>query len=236
MNTPIIRLENVWKVYQLGEVEVKAVRDLSLSIQEEQFVTIVGSSGSGKSTLLHLMGCLDTPTKGKVFLESQNVAQLSQDRTAQIRGQKLGFVFQQFNLLSNLTALENVVLPMIFQNVSDQERQQRARDLLIETGLKNRLDHRPTELSGGERQRVAIARALANDPPLLLADEPTGNLDSHAGKMIMDLLSDLHQEHNKTMVIVTHDPNIAEYSKQVVHMKDGQIVSNHQATTQAVWD
>jgi len=231
----IIKLENVYKTYQMGKVEVPAIRGLNLKIKEHQFMTIVGASGSGKSTLLHLIGCLDKPTRGRITLDGKDISKLTPSQLAQIRGQKIGFVFQQFNLLSNLTAMDNVILPMIFQQVPKKKRNERAKFLLTEVGLEHRLHHHPNELSGGERQRVAIARALANNPPVLLADEPTGNLDSKTSKKIMKLITDLYQKEGKTMIIVTHDPKLSEYTKENVQLKDGQIVSNGKVTKEVVW-
>jgi len=232
---PLIKLENVWKIYQLGKVELTVLRRISLEIVPGTFLTIMGPSGSGKSTLLHIIGCLDTPTRGKVFLEGQDISKLSQDNLAQIRGQKIGFVFQQFNLLPNLNALENVQLPMVFQGVPEQERRERARTILGSLGLEKRIFHRPSELSGGEQQRVAIGRALANNPEVIVADEPTGNIDSKTGKMIMEILINLHENEKKTIIVVTHDPYIASYSKEMVNIKDGQITTNHKISEKVLW-
>ena len=220
----LIKLENVWKVYQIGEVELTVLKGISLEILPGAFTTIMGPSGSGKSTLMHIIGCLDAPTKGKVFLEEQKILELSEDELARIRGQRIGFVFQQFNLLHHLNALENVMLPMVFQGVSESKRVKRAKELLNSLNLGNRIFHRPGELSGGERQRVAIARALSNDPEIIVADEPTGNLDSTTGKMIMEILINLHQKEKKTIIVVTHDPNVAGYTEEVISIKDGEII------------
>lgn len=235
MVKPIIKLENVWRTYQLGKTEVHALRGLSLEIFPGSFVTIMGSSGSGKSTLLNMIGCLDFPTKGKVYLKGKNISEMPENQLSQFRGKTLGFVFQDFNLLPNLTAAENVMLPMIFQGVSLAERKKKAENLLERIGLKQRMSHQPSELSGGERQRVALARAFANDPEVIIADEPTGNLDSVTGKMIMENLKDFHKKEGKTMVIVTHDPKIAEYAEKIVNIKDGQIVKNHLKTKDYLW-
>lgn len=232
---PLIRLNDVWKIYDLGEAEVPALRSVSLQVSRGDFMSIMGPSGSGKSTLLHIIGCLDVPTKGKLLLDGENISLLSENRLAQLRGRKIGFVFQQFNLLPNLSALENVILPMIFQGASARERQERAKEILASLGLKDRIKHRPAELSGGERQRVAIARALANDPEIIVADEPTGNLDSQTGKKIMEILVELHQKQGKTIIVVTHDPNIAGYSKTIINIIDGQIVKNHQQAAEVLW-
>jgi len=231
----IIKLEDVWKIYKLGELELPILKGVSLEIARGAFVVVLGPSGSGKSTLLNMIGCLDLPTKGRVFLEGNNISKMSEDELAQIRGRKIGFIFQQFNLLQNLNALENVMIPMIFQGKSEKERQERAKSLLNSLELGNRIDHRPTELSGGEQQRIAIARSLANNPEIIVVDEPTGNLDSSTGKKIMEILIDLHKNEGKTIIVVTHDPNIANYSNQVVYLKDGKIISNHLVEEKVLW-
>ncbi|HDZ54367.1 MAG TPA: ABC transporter ATP-binding protein [Candidatus Nealsonbacteria bacterium] len=231
----LIKLENVWKIYQLGKVELTVLRGISLEIAPGSFVSILGPSGSGKSTLLNMIGVLDIPTKGKVFLAGQDISQLSEDELAQIRGKKVGFIFQQFNLLPNLSALENVMMPMLFQGVSQEKRKERAEFLLESVGLKERLEHRPSELSGGEQQRIAIARSLANDPEIVIADEPTGNLDSKTGEKVMEVLVNLHIKEGKTIIVVTHDPNIADYSEKVISIKDGQIVSDHLSKKEILW-
>lgn len=233
---PLIKLENVWKIYQLGMVDLEILKGINLEIAPGNFVVILGPSGSGKSTLLHIIGLLDTPTKGKVFLRDQDTSLLSEDELAQIRGQKIGFIFQQFNLLQNLTALENVMLPMIFQGITEKGRIERAEFLLEAVGLGERIRHRPFELSGGEQQRIAIARSLANNPEVIVADEPTGNLDSTTGKKIMETLINLHEKEHKTMIVVTHDPTIAKYSEQIINIKDGQLVSNHLITEKVLWE
>jgi len=231
----IIKLENVWKVYYLGKVEVFALRGIDLEIKKGTFLSIIGPSGSGKSTLLNIIGCLDFPTKGKVFLDGKDIQKLSPDELARIRGKKIGFVFQQFNLLPNLTAIENVALPMVFQGVKEKERLERARELLELVGLKERIFHKPQELSGGEQQRVAIARALANDPEIIIADEPTGNLDSKSGKMVMEILTKLHKEQKRTILVVTHDPQIASYSEEILRIQDGKIVGDHFREREFLW-
>jgi putative ABC transport system ATP-binding protein len=232
---PIVKLENVWKIYKLGKVDVPALRGVNLEIKKESFISIIGPSGSGKSTFLHLIGCLDLPSKGKIFLDGKDIKGFSENQLATIRAKKLGFVFQQFNLLQNLTALENVALPMAFLGIPEKTRKERSRKLLQILGLEQRVNHRPFEMSGGEQQRVALARALSNDPEMIVADEPTGNLDSKTGKKIMDILKNLHQEQKKTIVVVTHDPNIASYSEEVVSIKDGAITLNHFQRKESVW-
>ena len=220
----VIKLDNVWKTYKMGDVEVHALRGMNFEVKYGEFVAIMGPSGSGKSTAVNMVGCLDIPTKGDIYLEHRNIAHLSESALAQIRGRKIGFIFQQFNLISSLTAKRNVTLPMIFQGASYKKRVARAEKLLKMVGLENRMQHRPTEMSGGEQQRVAIARALANDPEVILADEPTGNLDSKTGKMVMDFLRDLNKKEKKTIVMVTHDSHLAKFADRVVHLKDGIII------------
>ena len=236
MPEQIIKLENVWKVYELGKVELIALKGISLDIDRGDFVTIMGPSGSGKSTLLNMIGCLDIPTKGTVFLGGKDISQLNENQLAQLRGKTIGFIFQEFNLFPNLTAIENVTLPMVFQGALLKERKEKANDLLVSVGLAKRINHQPGELSGGERQRVAIARAFANDPEVVIADEPTGNLDSVTGKKIMEVLTDFHKNRGKTIVVVTHDPQIASYSKKLINIKDGQIIVNHQQASEVVWN
>jgi len=231
----LIKLENVWKIYQLGKVELTVLKEMNLEINRGSFVSIIGPSGSGKSTLLNIIGCLDIPTKGKIFLDGQDIQKLSEDELAKIRGKKIGFVFQQFNLLPNLTAIENVVLPMVFQKIPEEKRFGRAKKLLEMVGLGERIFHKPAELSGGEQQRVAIARALANNPEMLITDEPTGNLDSKSAEMIMEILKELYQKGERTIIVVTHDLQIASFSKEIVHIKDGQIVSDHEAMKKVLW-
>jgi len=224
MKKTIIKLENVWKIYDLGKVKVNALRGLNLEINEGEFVVIMGASGSGKSTSMNLVGCLDIPSKGKVILDGKDISTLEESDLAQIRGKKIGFVFQQFNLIPILTALENVKLPMIFQDIPIEKREKRAEELLKLVGLEHRMDHKPTEMSGGEQQRVAIARALANNPEVILADEPTGNLDSKTGKEILKLINDLHDKEGKTIIMVTHDPNLSKYAHKIAYLKDGECI------------
>lgn len=224
MLEPVIELKNVWKIYEMDKVKVTALDDVSLTVYKGDFVCIIGPSGSGKSTLMHIMGTLDRPTRGKMFLNAKDISKYSESELANVRGKEIGFVFQQFNLIPTLTAQENVELPMIFQNIPSNERKKRAQKLLDEVGLSHRVNHLPSEMSGGERQRVAIARALANDPLVVFADEPTGNLDSKTGKDIMMLLSHLSEKHGKTLVIVTHDSELAEGISKKIRIKDGKIV------------
>ena len=221
----IIRLENVWKVYEMGAVEVPALRGLDLMINKGEFVAVMGPSGSGKSTAMNMIGCLDIPTKGRIFLEGKDISHLTESDLAQIRGKKIGFIFQQFNLISTLTALENIMLPMTFQGIPAYRRKEKAIELLNLVELGDRMDHKPNELSGGQQQRVAIARALANDPEVILADEPTGNLDSKTGGIVMAFLKKMHNTQCKTIVMVTHDPNVAEHAERVELLRDGAIVS-----------
>ncbi|MEM7821781.1 MAG: ABC transporter ATP-binding protein [Candidatus Aenigmatarchaeota archaeon] len=223
MNT-VVELENVSKIYRLDEVEVKALDSVNLKVNKNEFLAITGPSGSGKSTLLHIIGCLDRPTKGKVFLEGKDVSGLNDAELARIRGMKIGFVFQFFNLYPTLTALQNVELPMMIVEKDKNERKKRALELLKVVGMEKRAEHLPSQLSGGERQRVAIARALANNPSIILADEPTGNLDSKTGKEIIMLMSRLREEEGKTVVVVTHEPNIARYAERIIYLSDGKII------------
>ncbi len=224
----IVEIKDVWKIYDLGKVKVEAVRGISLSIRKGEFISIMGASGSGKSTLMNLIGCLDVPTKGKIYLNGMDISKMSESRLAVLRGKTIGFIFQQFNLIPTLTALENVMLPMTFQGVPRKERIRRATELLKLVGLEKRLNHHPNELSGGQQQRVAIARALSNNPSLILADEPTGNVDSKAGKVIMDYLKKLNREENKTIVMVTHDVLIAKQAEKIIHISDGKIVGGNE--------
>nr|BAL58730.1 ABC transport system protein [Candidatus Acetothermum autotrophicum] len=219
----MIRLENVVRVYQMGKTLVPALRGLSLEIADGEFVAIMGPSGSGKSTLMHLIGGLDAPSEGKVLLDGVDIAQQNGNQLAELRGKKVGFVFQTFNLVPTLSALKNVELPMIFQGVPRKERYEKARRLLEQVGLGDRLHHKSSELSGGECQRVAIARALANDPQILLADEPTGNLDAESGEQIMQILKRLNEEKKMTIIVVTHNPDVARYAHRVIRMRYGQI-------------
>lgn len=207
----------------MGKVKVNALRGLNLEIRKGEFVAIMGPSGSGKSTAVNMVGALDIPTKGKIYLEKHDISKLPESDLAQIRGKKIGFIFQQFNLINTLSALENVTLPMIFQDIGRDERLETGKNLLQMVGLQERIDHKPTELSGGEQQRVAIARSLANDPEVVLADEPTGNLDSKTGQMVIKFLEGLNKK-GKTIIMVTHDTNVAKHAHRIEFLKDGKIV------------
>jgi len=218
----MIQLQNITKVYPMGKRELTVLRGVSTHIEQGELVAIMGPSGSGKTTLLNLIGCLDTPTSGSYYLEGREISRLSSGELAGIRGQKIGFVFQTFNLLPRLSALANVELGMRYAGGGDH---QRAAEALAKVGLADRAHHRPTELSGGEQQRVALARALVKNPPLILADEPTGNLDSHSGEEIISILTSLHAEQGITLLMVTHDTNIAHHCQRIIHIKDGQVVS-----------
>ena len=218
-----IALKDVYKIYSLEGGEVPAINGISLRINQGDFVALIGPSGSGKSTAMNLVGCLDTATKGDIFLGKHNTKNLSESDLAQVRGKKIGFIFQTFNLISSLNALENVALPMMFQAVPRSTRLSKAKKLLEQVGLANRMHHLPQQLSGGQRQRVAIARALINDPEIILADEPTGNLDTKTGKEIMDILQGLHKQ-GKTIILVTHNPDLTQLATKVIRLKDGEIV------------
>lgn len=224
MNDFIIKLNDVWKIYKMGVVEVPALRGLNLKIKRGEFVAVQGASGSGKSTALNSIGCLDIPTKGSVYLEGKDISKMSESELAQIRGKKIGFIFQQFNLINALSALENVALPMIFQNIPSDERIRKAKELLEMVELGERMNHKPTEMSGGQQQRVAIARALANSPEVILADEPTGNLDSKTGETVINFLGKLHKEKKTTIIMVTHDAALARHADRIEYLKDGVIV------------
>ncbi len=222
----MIELIDVYKVYRVGTHEILALRGVNLTIDRGEFVAIMGPSGSGKSTLLYLIGCLDKPTKGKVIIEGQDTSQLNERQLTELRRDKIGFIFQQYYLIPTLTALENVELPMVFKGVSRARREEKARKLLEMVGLGDKLNRKPRELSGGEQQRVAIARALANDPSILLCDEPTGNLDTKSGKVVMDIIKNLNVERGVTVVLVTHDPSLKIYADRVVNIRDGVIYAD----------
>ena len=225
-NNIIIAIKNVWKTYSIGDNKVHALRGLNLDVKEGEFLAIMGPSGSGKSTSMNMIGCLDIPSKGGVFLSGKDISKMTESKLAQIRGKKIGFIFQKFNLINTLTAKENVMLPMMFQNLPAERRSKKADELLKLVNLDDRKHHRPTELSGGQQQRVAIARSLANDPDVILADEPTGNLDSKTGENVMSFLEKLHKEKGTTIVMVTHDEDVAEHADRVEYLKDGEIVKS----------
>lgn len=220
---PLIKLSDVWKIYRMGEVDFAALKGISLDIYTGEFLVVLGPSGSGKSTLMNLIGCLDLPSEGAVFLDSNDISGLEESELARIRGQMIGFIFQSFNLIPTLNTFENVLLPMQFQEENARAAREKAEYLLEIVGLSDKKQNLPSQLSGGQRQRVAIARSLAVSPPIILADEPTGNLDSKTGGYILEFLNKLHEQEGKTIIIVTHDLNIVKYATRVVYLKDGQI-------------
>jgi putative ABC transport system ATP-binding protein len=221
----MIKLQNIVKTYKNGDIEVHALNNINLAIEKGEFVSIIGSSGSGKSTMMNILGCLDISSSGKYFLEDIDISSLNDNQIAEVRNKKIGFVFQSFNLLPKFTALENVELPMVYSGIHLHKREERAKAALKKVGLEDRMSHRPNELSGGQRQRVAIARALVNNPAIILADEPTGNLDTHSEKEIMAIFKGLNQE-GVTIIMVTHEVEIAANSKRIVTFKDGKIISD----------
>ncbi len=222
-NSVLLHLENVWKIYKMGEVEVPALRGVSVEIRKGDFVAIIGASGSGKSTMMNLIGCLDTPSKGSIFLKNKDITKLSESALATLRGQTIGFIFQQYNLIPSITAFDNVMLPLEFLEYDDKTAIEKTKKLLNLVGLSGKTHHLPTQLSGGQQQRVSIARSLAADPEIILADEPTGNLDSVSGKSIMEMFSKLWKEEGKTIIMVTHDLKLAKYAHTTIELHDGQI-------------
>lgn len=223
MNELLIKLNDVSKEYNFGKLKLNVLKKINLEIFSGDFVIILGPSGSGKSTLLNLLSCLDTPTEGDIFFKNEKISSLDEDRLAQLRGKRIGFIFQRFNLLSHLTAIENVMIPAVFQGVSEEESVAKAKTILESLGLGTRINHRPNELSGGESQRVAIARALMNNPDIIVADEPTGNVDSKTGERIMEILKELNLKKGRTIIMVTHDNNLVSYGNRVIRIKDGEI-------------
>lgn len=223
----IIKLENVWKVYHVGNTDINALAGISLEIKEGEFVVIMGPSGSGKSTMVNMVGCLDVPTRGSIYLNGEDISELYESDLAQIRGRTIGFIFQQFNLIPTLTAKQNIMLPMSFLDIPVFEREERADNLLKLVQLDDRTGNKTSQLSGGQQQRVAIARALSNNPEVILADEPTGNLDSKTGEIVMEYLQKLHSE-GKTIIMVTHDPKMVNYAERVIYIKDGKTVKKEE--------
>jgi len=223
-NGVLLHLEDVWKIYQMGEIEVPALKGVTVEIKKSDFVAIIGASGSGKSTMMNLIGCLDIPSKGRILLKDQDISQLSESDLATFRGKTIGFIFQQYNLIPTMTAFENVMLPLEFQEIDDKIASKRAEEILAFLGLADKIHHRPSQLSGGQQQRVSIARCLVTDPEIILADEPTGALDSVTGKNIIEMLHRFWREEGKTIIMVTHDQNLAKYANTTIELKDGEII------------
>ncbi|WMJ78375.1 MULTISPECIES: ABC transporter ATP-binding protein [unclassified Sedimentibacter] len=226
----MINLIDITKTYDMGSVQVQVLKGITLHVKEGEFLSIIGPSGSGKSTLMNMIGCLDVPTTGEYYLDGKEISTYNEKQLSKIRNQKIGFIFQKFNLLPKLTAFENVELPLIYRGMNAKERKQRSLDALEKVGLSDRMEHKPTELSGGQQQRVAIARALAGDPPVLLADEPTGNLDSKSGGEVMNLIRNLSKD-GKTIVLITHDSEVAKEAKRTITIKDGLLLNNPASQT-----
>jgi putative ABC transport system ATP-binding protein len=221
----LIEIKDMYKIYEMGDEEVRALDGINLTIKEKEFVAIIGASGSGKSTLMNMIGCLDTPTSGTYLLDGKDISSFSDRRLAKVRNQKIGFIFQQFNLFKKMTAFENVERPAKYSGIPRQERRRRALEAIDRVGLTDRMNHKPVELSGGQQQRVAIARSLVNNPPVLLADEPTGNLDSKSSREIIEMIKELHRAGN-TIILITHDPGVAEQAQRVIGICDGKIISD----------
>jgi putative ABC transport system ATP-binding protein len=223
-NITLLNLENVWKIYKMGEVEVPALKGITIKIKKGDFIAIIGASGSGKSTMMNLIGCLDIPSKGRILLKDRDISQLSESDLASFRGKTIGFIFQQYNLIPTMSAFQNVMLPLEFQEIDDKIASKRSLDILRFVGLEDKIDYLPTQLSGGQQQRVSIARCLATDPEIILADEPTGALDSVTGKNIIEMLYKFWQDEGKTIIMVTHDQNLAKYAHTIIELKDGKII------------
>jgi putative ABC transport system ATP-binding protein len=234
MENKLIIFKNVWKTYLMGEVKVNALKDVNVKLGKREFAAIIGPSGSGKSTMMNLVGCLDVPTQGEIFLKGRNIAQLRESDLATLRGQTIGFIFQQYNLIPGMTALENVLLPLEIQDIDDDIAEKRAKELLVLVGLADKMQNKPTQLSGGQQQRVSIARSLACDPEIILADEPTGALDSITGKEVIEILYRLWKEKGKTVVMVTHDLHLARYAGRHIQLKDGEMVRDEPNENQLV--
>lgn len=223
-NKTLLNLENVWKIYKMGEVEVPALKGITIKIKKGDFIAIIGASGSGKSTMMNLIGCLDIPSKGRILLKDMDISQLNESDLASFRGKTIGFIFQQYNLIPTMSAFQNVMLPLEFQEIDDKIASKRSLDILRFVGLEDKIDYLPTQLSGGQQQRVSIARCLVTDPEIILADEPTGALDSVTGKNIIEMLYKFWQDEGKTIIMVTHDQNLAKYAHTIIELKDGKII------------